>query len=71
MVIWKLVETKDNCKYFIKYLDNVIKPLVLISSKMSRYVKTFRLKDGDKDDDKLLEKYITICTKIEDLKILN
>ena len=39
MFIWKLVETKSNCKYLIEYLDNVIKPLVLILSKMSRYVK--------------------------------
>ena len=48
---------------------------------MSGYVKTFEDKDGDKnnklmylciDDDKLLEKYKTIWTKIEDIsKILN
>ena len=47
---------------------------------MSGYVKAF--KDGDKDksnklmsfridDEKLLEKYKAIWTKIEDLKILN
>ena len=47
---------------------------------MSGYVKTFKIKDGDKDkdknnklisfcidDDKLLEKYKTIWTKIEGL----
>ena len=48
---------------------------------MSAYVKTFEDKGGDKnnklmylciDDDKLLEKYKTIWTKIEDIsKILN
>ena len=49
---------------------------------MSGYVKIFKVKDGDKDknhkmmsfhrdDDKLLEKYKTIWTKIEDLKMLN
>ena len=46
---------------------------------MSGYVKTFKVTDGDKsrknkltsfhiDDEKLLEKYKTIWTKIEDLK---
>ena len=46
---------------------------------MSRYVKTFKVKDGDKDknnklisfridDGKLIEKYKAIWTKIEDLK---
>ena len=49
---------------------------------MSGYVKTFKVKDGDKDkinqlmsfcidDEKLLEKYKAIRTKIEDMKILN
>ena len=44
-----------------------MRPLVLILSKMSEYVKTFKIKDGDKDennklmsldidDDKALEK---------------
>ena len=48
-------------------------------SKISGYVQTFKVKDGDKDknnklmssyidDVKLLEKYKTILTKIEDLK---
>ena len=49
-------------KYLIGYLDGVIRPLVLILPKMSRYAKTFRI--GDK---KLSEKYKTIWTKIEDL----
>ena len=46
---------------------------------MSQYVKTFKVKDGDKDknnklmsfridDKKLLEKYKAIWIKIEDLK---
>ena len=46
---------------------------------MSECVDTFKMKDGDKDksnkwmsfcidDEKLLEKYETIWTKIEDLK---
>ena len=66
----------------IGYLDEVIRALVLILSKMSRYVKIFKDKGGDKNknnklmslrigDDKLFEKYKTIWTKIEDLKQLN
>ena len=54
-------------------------PLHLILPKMSGYVKTFKFMEGDKDknnklmsfckdDEKLLEKYKTIQTKIEDLK---
>ena len=46
---------------------------------MNGYVKTFKVKEGDKDknnksmpfcidDEKLLEKYKTIWTEIEDLK---
>ena len=49
---------------------------------MSGYVKTFKVKEGDKDknnklipfpidDKKLLKKYKAIWTKIEDLKKLN
>ena len=58
----------------IGYLDKAIRPLVLIMPKISGYVKT--LKDEDKinksiffriDDEKLLEKYKIIGTKIEDL----
>ena len=44
-----LVKTKANNKYLIGYLDKAIRPLVLIMPKMSRYVKTFNVKDGDKD----------------------
>ena len=63
----------------IGYLDKDVRPLFLIMPKMSGYVKTFKVKDGDKDksnklisfqinDEKLLEKYKTIWAKIEDLK---
>ena len=62
----------------IGYLDNAIRPLVLVLLKMSEYVTTFKVKDGGKDknnklmsfrtgDKKLLEKYKTIWT----WKILN
>ena len=63
----------------IGYLDDVIRPLVLLFPKMNGYVKTFKDKGGDKNknnklvplhagDDKLLEKCKTIWTKIEDLQ---
>ena len=50
--------------------------------KISGYVKTLKVKDGDKDknnkfisfridDEMLLEKYKAIWTKIEDLKNMN
>ena len=58
-----------------------MRPLVLIIPKMSRYVKTFEVKEGNKnkinklmsfriDNEKLLEKYKAILRKIEDLKII-
>ena len=63
----KLIETKINSKYLIGYLDKVIRPLVLIMPKLIGYVNTFKVKNGDKDqnnilmffrigDEKLLEK---------------
>ena len=72
------METKNSCEYLIGYLDEVIRPLVLILSKMSGYIETFNDKGEDKnrnnkymslriDGDKLLEKYKTIWTKFEDL----
>ena len=75
IVISKLVKTKTNSKYLNGYLDKTIRKLVLIMPKMSRYVKTFGVKDGnDKlmsfriDDDKLLEKHKAIWTEIGDFK---
>ena len=77
IVISKLVATKNNSRYLIGYLDEVIRPLVLLLSKMSEYFKTFKDKGGDKnennklmslriDGDKLFKNYHTIWTKIED-----
>ena len=74
-----MIEAKSNSKYLIGYLHKVITLLVLILFKISGYVKAFKVKDGDKDKnnklmsfhvdgEKLLEKYKTIWTKIEDLK---
>ena len=72
-----MVKTKTNSNYLIGYFDKVIRSLVLIMPKMSGHVKTFKVKDKDKDknnrlmcfhidDEKVLEKYKTIWTKIED-----
>ena len=51
----------------IRYLDKVVRPLVLILSQMSGYVKIFKVKDKNNklisfliNDEKLLEKYETI-----------
>ena len=60
------------------YLDEVIRPFVLILSKMGRNVWPFKVKTYKNnklmsfhiDDEKLLEKYKTIWRKIEDLKII-
>ena len=79
IVISKLVETKTNFKYCIGYLNKATRPLVLIMPKMSGYVKTIKVKERDKDkneklmsfhidDEKLVEKYKAIWTKIENLK---
>ena len=44
--ISKLVKTKSNPKYLIGHLDG--RPFILIMPKMSGYVKTFKIKEGDK-----------------------
>ena len=60
-------------------LGKALRALVLIIPKISGYVKTFKVKEEDKDknnklmifcidDAKLLEKYKAIWTKIENLK---
>ena len=46
---------KTNSKYLTGFLDKAIKSLIFIMPKMSEYVKTFKVKDGDKDkNDKLM-----------------
>ena len=63
----------------IGYSGKAIRPLVLIMPKRKRYVKTFKVKDGNKDknnklmsfgihDEKLSQKYKAIWTKTGDLK---
>ena len=58
----KLVKTKTNSEYLIGYLDKAIRPLVLIMPKVSRYVITIKVKEGNSklisfriDNEKLLE----------------
>ena len=62
----------------IGYFDEVIRALVLILPKMSKYVRRYEDKGRGKtknkkliswliDDHRLLEKYKTIWTNIEDL----
>ena len=50
IVISKSVEAKPNSKYLIEYLNKVIRPLVLVLTKMGGYIKTFKVKDVDKDN---------------------
>ena len=80
-VISKLIKMKNDSKYFIACLDDIIRLLVLRLPKISGHVKTFEDKDEDKDknecdklmslgidDDKLLEKCKISWTKIEDFQ---
>ena len=62
IVISKLIKTKTNFKYLIAYLDKVLRPLVLVLTKISGYVKTLKVKDKNNnlmsfhiDDENLLE----------------
>ena len=73
-VISKLFKIKTNSMYLIGYLDKDIEPSVLIMPKISGYVKAFKIEHKSNklttfciDDEKLLEKYRAIWTKIEDL----
>ena len=79
IVISTLIKTKTSSTYLIGYLDKVIRSVVLVMPKKSGYVRTFKVKDRDKnknnkltsfriDDETLLETYKTVWTKIEDLK---
>ena len=49
-VISKLFKAKTYSKYLIRIIfDKAIIPLVLIMPRVSAYVKTFIVKEGDKD----------------------
>ena len=72
----KLIERKINFRFLtgIKF-NKAIRPLLLIMPKMNDCVNKFKVEDKNNrlmsfhtDDEKLLEKYDSIWTKIEDLK---
>ena len=68
-VISKLFETKTNCKYWIGYLGEVMS-LILMLPKVNGFVKTCKFKDNKLisfciNDEKLLETYKTIWTKMK------
>ena len=72
IVISKLVKTKTNCKYWIGYLGEITSS-VLMLPKVNGFVKMFKFKDNKLisfriNDEKLLEKYKTIWTKMKGLK---
>ena len=68
IVMSKLIDTKTNSKYLIGIKsDKAIRPLVLIIPKMSGYIKTFTVKEGENklmsfciDDKKLSKNYKAI-----------
>ena len=64
-VILKLVKTKTNSKYLIWYLDKFIRPLALIIPKMGGYVKTFKVKDQEKDKN---NKLMSFCVEDEKMQ---
>ena len=70
IVISKLIETKNKCKYLIGCLSDIIRSLALILPKIIGCVKTFKDNNNKsislhKDDGKLLEKYRTTWIRIE------
>ena len=65
IILLKLVKTKTNSKYLIGI--NFDKPLVLIMPKMSGYVKTFKVKEGDKDKN---NKFVFLYGWWEDIRKL-
>ena len=52
------------CYKIFWYFDKVVRPLVLIIPKMSGYVKTFKVKDGDENKN---SKSMSFCTDHEKL----
>ena len=45
------LKLKTNSKYLVEYLDEAIRPLVLIMPKRNGYAKAFKIKEGHKDKD--------------------
>ena len=66
IVLWKLVLKNNNSKYFIGIkFDKSTRPFVSLMPKMSGYVKTPKVTEGDKDKSNKL-----ISIPIEDEKLL-
>ena len=80
VVFSKSVKTRTDSKYLIGIkFDIATRPLVLLMPKMNGYIRTFKVRERDKDksnklmsfhidDEKLLEKYKAIWIKVEGLK---
>ena len=49
LVLSKLVKTKTNSKYLKGLFDKGLRLIALIIPQMNGYVKTFKVKEGDKD----------------------
>ena len=64
IVISNLAKARSSSKNLIGYLDKAIRPLVLIIPKMSRYVKTFKVTDGDKDKNNKLMSFCILDEKL-------
>ena len=64
IIISRLVEEKKNSKYLTGYLDEVMRPLVLISRKMSGHVKIIKDKGRDKNKNKKLMSLVTDDNKL-------
>ena len=47
LVISKLFGIKTYSKYLVRYLDKIIRPLVLMLIKISEYVNSFKVKVND------------------------
>ena len=60
IVFSKLIETKNNYKYLVVYLDKVIRPL----PKMSGYVKNFKVKSRNEDNNSKMTSFHLAISKI-------
>ena len=49
LVLSKLVKTKTNSKYLKGFFDKGLRLIALIIPQMNGYVKTSKVKEGDKD----------------------
>ena len=64
IVISNLTETKNDCKYSVGYLDEVIRSLFLMLPIVSQNVKTFKVEDGDNNKNNKLISFRIIYDKL-------